>query len=529
MISRSQAVRFLQQASFGGTPDEVAALESSNIETWITEQLARPQTVSHLARTESVPGQNVQHSIWQGYLSEPDQLRKRWSYALSQIFVVGVRGIGNSYIAAYADILEQHGFGTYRNLIEKITYSTAMSKWLTYDGNRRAGAYRNNVPDENYAREIMQLFSIGLWQLNPDGTRTLDSNGEPIPAYTEDDVRGLARVFTGLRSVPLNGVFLDAAVPLDPDSQFAFYDHEIGEKRFLDTVIPARPDRGSAEPSITAALDALAAHPNTGPFLSRQLIQRLVTSNPSAAYVGRVAQVFADDGNGVRGNLGAVARASLVDPEARSTPGTEAGKLREPMLRFTTLTRALGVGSTGTPWPLRWTSDPATELGQTFYDSPSVFNFYRPGYVPPQTELAERGLTGPEFQIHDESSSIGWVNYTMRFIADAPQYYFLAHQPGQFTTRPTFDLDELVQFMAADVVSASNAGMLVDELIKRVCPDGLEPRFRSLAIDAVIGTVEPNYDLEDGNELQRRSSVHRDRVAAALMIIAVSPDFLHER
>ena len=172
------------------------------------------------------PARSCSTRSGRGYLSEPDRLRKRWSYALSQIFVIGVRGVGNGRTAAYADILEQHAFGTYRNLIEKITYSVAMGKWLTYDGNRRAGAYRNNEPDENYAREIMQLFSIGLWKLNQDGTRTLDGNGQPIPAYDEDDVRGLARVFTGLKSDSEGDDFARFAQPFDPESEFALENHE---------------------------------------------------------------------------------------------------------------------------------------------------------------------------------------------------------------------------------------------------------------------------------------------------------------
>ena len=297
-----------------------------------------------------------------------------------------------------------------------------MGIYLSHRGNRKADYDAQGkplrVPDENYARELMQLFTIGLVQLHPDGTPKL-KDGQPQPTYTQDDVSQLARVFTGWDLARPTGA--DAAERLRLPMQHIAARHSPEEKRFLGVLIPARTDGPT---SLRIALDALFQHPNVGPFIGRQLIQRLVTSNPSPAYVARVAARFDNDGTGVRGNLRAVTEQVLRDPEARSPlnitqPAPSWGKLREPVLRFTQMARAFGIQSSGPLWRIGDLSDPARELGQSPLRAPSVFNFYRPGYVPPHTSLATAQLVAPEFQITTDTSVPGIVNTLQAFMKSA--------------------------------------------------------------------------------------------------------------
>jgi uncharacterized protein (DUF1800 family) len=319
--------------------------------------------------------------------------------------------------AAYLDVLEQHAFGNYRDLLEAVSLNPAMGYYLSHRGNRKAD-YPNNdttrpptrVPDENYAREVMQLFSIGLYALNADGTLRLEG-GLPVETYGEDDVRGLARVFTGWDWIART----NPDWPRTPMAHTASR-HSLEEKRFLGTTIPAGTDGPT---SLRIALDALFNHPNTAPFISQQLIQRLVTSNPSPAYIARVSAAFADNGQGVRGDLRAVIDAVLRDAEAMAPgnitqPAATWGKLREPVLRYTTFARNFGATFGGELWRIGDLSDPAGQLGQSPLHSPSVFNFYRPGYVPPNTSIARASLVAPEFQITTDTSLPGYVNFMQR-------------------------------------------------------------------------------------------------------------------
>ena len=373
---------------------------------------------------------SAHRGYWRGVLSEPDQLRRRVGYALSQILVASSNDLGQSTIAHYMDLLEQHAFGTFRELLEAVSRSQAMGEYLTFVNNRKADPRRGRVPDENYAREVMQLFTIGLWELEPDGTRRL-AGGQPIPSYDQDDIAGLARVFTGWRR-PDDETPARYSLPMVMREQ----DHEPGAKSFLGTTIP--PDT-LGEDSLVMALDTLAAHDNVGPFIGRQLIQRLVTSNPSPAYIRRVSETFADNGSGVRGDLGAVVRAVLLDDEAwRADQPATFGKLREPVLRFTVVARALDITSSDDDnWSFDNTRDSATSLGQLPFASPSVFNFYRPGYVAPQTPLSDLDLVAPEFQIVDETSAIGWVNWLGDYLRN-PRGHRRTTSPSSWRSPTTF-------------------------------------------------------------------------------------------
>lgn len=528
-IGRADAVRFLQRASFGGTPDEVDRIQTIGIDAWIVEQLSLQPSETHHQRRLADTRFNA--SIWQSYLSDPDQLRKRIAYALSQIMVVSRYEVSDAHVAVYADLLEEHCFGTYRELIEAVTRSVAMGEYLTYNRNRRADDRRGTVPDENYAREVLQLFSIGLWELNDDGTRRTDGAGDPIPTYDTDDILGLARVFTGFEAPSIDDDNSRYQLPMRSDSEFTARHHETGEKRFLGTIIPAS-DTRTLDESLAVALDTLADHHNVGPFLSHQLIQRLVTSNPSAQFVGRIAATFADDGNGQRGNLAAVVQAILTDDEAwQSNPPDTFGKLREPVLRFTTVARALGVSTSHLPWPLDDLGDAATELGQHPFTPPSVFNFYRPGFVPPQSSLGDAGLTAPEMQIANETTAIGWVNYVARFLLRPPGRTIDRGTPSEYRIQVGFELDDLIATIATKALSNIAAGELIDELAARLCPDGVSPALRSVMVRRIADIEDDNYDAArtEDYHVRRRDYVHRDRVVGATMMLLASTDFLWER
>ncbi len=428
-ISAPEAVRFLSQASFGATDAAVGDLLAGTYGGWIEAQFAQPQTL-HRAYLESVidpaqPQQNyrdfVLDSFWRQAITGADQLRQRVAFALSEIFVVSqVTGAINQRprgLADYLDMLGRDGFGSFRTLLERVSLHPVMGLYLSHLRNQKEDPASGRVPDENYAREVMQLFTIGLYQLHADGTYRLDGNGQRIPTYGNDDVLGLARVFTGWSwagpdtgNQRFFGGVADPDRDVKPMQGYPQY-HSNAEKRFLGVTIPA--GTGPTD-SLRIALDALAGHPNVGPFFGRQLIQRLVTSNPSPAYVGRVTAVFDDNGRGVRGDLKAVLRAVLLDAEARSASALadpQFGKLREPVLRLAAWARAFRATSASGGWRIRNTSDASTQLGQTPLRSSSVFNFFRPGYVPPNTSIAAAGLVAPEFQITGESSVAGYLNY----------------------------------------------------------------------------------------------------------------------
>ncbi|MEM1334643.1 MAG: DUF1800 family protein, partial [Actinomycetota bacterium] len=320
------------------------------------------------------------------------------------------------------------------------------------------------------------------------------------------------------------------AVPMRSVSDFADRWHERGEKRFLGAVVPAS-DTRTLDESLAIALDTLDAHPNTPPFISMQLIQRLVTSNPSPGYVERVVSVWEDDGSGVRGHLGAVVRAILTDDEAWLTdPDETQGKLREPVLRFTCAIRSLRVSSSHRPWIIHSLANAADRLGQQPYASNSVFNFYRPGYVPPQTDIGEAGLAAPEFQIHNETAAIGWVNYLQQFLFRPPGRTYDGGQPTEYRSQIGFALDDLIALVDVAEPSEAEAGMLVDELAARLCPLGLSPAVRELIVRRVRQVVDSAWEHRNPEHQERtRNRVRADRVLGATVLIVASTDFLIER
>lgn len=431
--SPRDAARFLSQASLGYSRADLDALLRGNSYTdWLQAQFTMPRSSSHYdwlqakgygAETNRNNAQGLDNSLWRKLIASPDALRQRVVLALSELCVVSVLGINapwRQFMAGhYWDVLEANAFGNYRQLLSDISLSPAMGFYLTYRGNAKANTATGSEPDENYARELMQLFTIGLVQLQPDGSVQTGANGQPLETYRQADVSGLARVFTGW-DIDTSGY----ASPYPPDvvrrpMVQAGNRYESGAKTFLGSTIAA--GTGALD-ALNSALDTLFNHPNLPLFVGRQMIQRLVTSNPSAAYVARVAAAFSNNGQGVRGDMQALWRAILLAPEARdaqSATGPSFGKLREPVQRLLNWARAYQLTSVSDNWALGDLSDPGTRLGQSPLHSPSVFNFFRPGYVPPNTALAAQGLVAPEFQITTEVSVAGYVNFMQQALANS--------------------------------------------------------------------------------------------------------------
>ena len=445
-VSAAQASRFLTQATFGPTDSDIAAVQSSGISGWIDSQITAPQASSVTFMTNqlvamkatnpnaSVGSYQFFDSFWQQAATAPDPLRERVKLALSEQFVVSFQfsTVDAMGMGSYWDMLGTNAFGNFRTLLEGVTLHPQMGRYLTYLGNQKENLATGQHPDENYAREVMQLMTIGLWQLNQDGTQKLDSAGHPIPTYTHDDIAGLAKVFTGLSfysPAPTNSTFYGGNKDTNAETKPMIYYpafHSVSEKDFLGVVIPASTTPDPAG-DVKIALDTLFNHPNTAPFVSKSLIQRLVTSNPSPAYVSRVAGVFINNGKGVRGDMAAVVKAVLTDPEARDdtvSASATFGKLREPVVRMANWMRAFGAASTSGTWGVGDTSA-ATSLAQAPLDAPSVFNFWRPGYVSSNSKLGAAGLVGPEFQVVDEVSVAGYVNTLSSAVS-----YGIGYAPG---------------------------------------------------------------------------------------------------
>ena len=441
------------RATFGMTYDQIVEMAEQGLDEWLDEQLDMECTplgrwekrlfdmyeagefdefveVMDLELDQDDPAWDVVHrfgpfdtSWYMTVANAPDQLCQRVAWALSQIFAAHTHSIPNLPYAhtSYYDILLEHALGSYRELVEDVTYSSHMGEILGHLNNSRSRSDRNRIPDESFARELMQLFSIGLLELDLDGTSRTDSLGEPISSYDRDDVANLARVMTGLGFGGEHARFdNDWTNEWDLPMVMFNWHHDKDEKVILDTVISAGQD-GRAD--IDEALDAIHEHPNVGPFIGRQLIQRLVTSNPEPEYVRRVAEAFNDDGRGARGNLRHVVKTILTDPEANEPRRPERfGKLREPVIRVMNLHRM---------FPMELVGEDTRGLTEPFYapdflgvgnqrplDAPSVFNFYSP-FHSPKGDLSENGLVAPEFQIFDMLTSIRLSNILWdRLISD---------------------------------------------------------------------------------------------------------------
>jgi uncharacterized protein (DUF1800 family) len=508
----AEAARFLAQASMGADHAQIDRLMAIGYGPWLDEQMALPQSMSRcdwlVSKGYDQAGTNNSYKngytgfdacAWRKLLSSPDTLRQRVTLALSEILVVAVGGLSGGWKAFsgahYLDLLEDNAFGNYRTLLQQVSTSPAMGEYLTFRGNVKYNAKTGALPDENYARELMQLFTIGLVQLNMDGSPKL-VNGKPQETYTLDDITGLARIFTGWDWDQTTTATSTPDFQRRPMVQIGTR-HETGVSKFLGSTVPAGQDGPT---SLNTALDIIFAHPNVAPFVSRQLIQRLVTSNPSPSYVQRVATVFQDDGHGARGNLNAVIKAILLDDEARNPSNLASstfGKLREPILRLTQWARAFGATSPSDAWGVGDTSDPGTRLGQSPLRSPTVFNFFRPGYVPPNSAIANAALVAPEFQLTNESSVVGYLNFMQTLISSG--------------------VNDVKADYTAWLAMADNAQALLDDIALLMAAGQLN--------SATVSTIKSAIDsMPSGTPTARNN-----RVYATLLMVMATPEFLIQK
>jgi uncharacterized protein (DUF1800 family) len=517
------AYRFLEQATFGPKQadiDHLIALGESPdaYALWIDEQMAMPPSlllpVLQAKAASGVTGASGLNLARQdGWLRTtvvgPDQLRQRVAFALSEIMVVSQRGALSTMpygLASYYDVLVLDAFGNFRQLMEHVTLQPAMGVYLSMLGNQKPNEDLNIRPDENYARELMQLFTIGLVQLNPDGSVKTDESGAPIPTYDQSVVEGFANVFTGWNYTGATTFANAKRTKANQSQPMKAYpeQHSTSAKRLLDypgVALPELPAGQTPAQDLADALDNVFNHPNVGPFIARRLIQRLVTSNPSPEYLSRVAEVFNDDGTGQRGNLGAVVRAILLDVEAR--PDAEAatdvtGKVKEPLLRLIQLWRAYNASA---PSGLYRLVDADLKYGQGHLLSPSVFNFFTPDYAP-QGEISERGLTAPEMQIATEYLNTQVTNF------------FYTQVVSRNSTMTGFGKDIVLINIAEEVALAADVDVLVARLSDKLLGGRISTSLAAEARAAALRFPATKPGL---------------RVADAMYLIVTSPQFAAQR
>lgn len=538
--SDTEAARFLQQAQFSSTRAEISAVRAEGFPMWLARQYQQPLRSSGWdwmqARGYGAIDTNsyffntypADFMIWAQLLSGPDMMRKRCALALSEFFVTSMTSAEFTWrshaYASWWDMLVRNAFGNFRQLLEDVTLHPAMGWFLNTKGNQKENTATGRVPDENYAREVMQLFTIGLVQLNQDGTpRT--SGGVPLESYVQDDVTNLARAFTGWdfdtsdgvrHTVPGQSYTIESSAFARKPMSLRESRHSTLEARFLGAVIPAGTPGREA---LRIAMDTLFNHPNVGPFFARQMIQRLVTSNPSPAYVARVAAKFNDNGKGVRGDLTAVWTAILLDEEARGA-GTltnpNHGKLREPMLRFIQWARTFSVTSAAGSWKIFDLGNAGTQLGQSPLRAPSVFNFFRPGYVPPGTALSPSGATAPEFQLVNETSVGGYLNFMQGVIERGincpnPGVPYAAYNNYVYDVKANYG-NELALVM--------NASALVNHLDLVLTAGQLSAGTKATMVTALEGTP-----LTASSSADARNR----RVWAAIFMVMASPEYLIQK
>jgi uncharacterized protein (DUF1800 family) len=538
----TDAARFLDQATFGATDQDIHTLSQIGYTAWLNQQFSAPQTLHEPAVEAALILNNppcatndvkcnaalfvqnngdetyLQSTFWQQALTGNDQLRQRVKYALSEQFVISstnpaVQNMPRG-MAAYLDLLGADAFGNFRQLLQDVTLNPMMGQFLSVLANDKGDATRD--PDENYSREVMQLLTIGLYQLNPDGTQKLDTSGNPIPTFSNLDVMGLAKVFTGFSwNVPGNTsdtawsnccMYVGPGIGEDilPMQSYPSH-HSTDEKDFLGVTIPAS---ANSDPvgDLKIALDTLFNHPNAPPFFSKQLIQHLVTSNPSPAYVARVAAIFANNGSGVRGDMKAIIQAILTDDEARNSANAAAnpqyGKIREPLIRYTEWARAFTAQSRNAAFNLGSTEDPIFALGQMTLRSPSVFNWFAPGYVPPATSISAAGLVAPEMEIIDVSTVVGYLNYMQSAIA------------GTTNSGPDVFSND-----SAELALAATPNQLVDRLNLLLMAGEMDTTLQGQIIAAVNAIAIPT-----GNQAAINAAL-LTRVETAIYLTMAAPSY----
>jgi uncharacterized protein (DUF1800 family) len=533
--SAKSAARFLIQASYGpnssltpnALPPNVEALMNQGFPAWIEQQFTlplgylQPYADWRIATNQSLYFHDKPAAYWNRILGNrihpgaplvttPDHLRQRMAFALSQIFVISDKEDGLMLMPQamlnYYDIFIRHGFGNYRDCLRDIAIHPIMGRYLSHLKNRKPDPAANIYPDENFAREVMQLFSIGLWELNPDGTEKLGPDGQHIATYNNTTISNFARVFTGLSygDAADNNFDYGGSNHMIPMKGFDSH-HDLDPKTLLNGVtLPSRNPTTSGIATmldVEAAIDNLFNHPNTAPFISKQLIQRFVTSNPTPAYVGRVSAAFANNGSGVRGDFKAVLRAILLDVEARnpaSTPVQSAGKLREPYLQTANLAMATRTNTPNGIYELNYLDE---ELAQQILSAPSVFNFFRPGFSP-AGPISDQGLVAPEFQIVNSITVLARANYFNKAMSDG----FRKWSSSEESKNTRADL-------SPEIALAGDPDALLRRLNLSLAAGLLSPTELQIireAITRIDSSVAGNWQLE--------------RVRAAIWLIINSPE-----
>lgn len=529
VITDADAAKLLTQSSFGVTDAEIELVKSQGYATYLQNQLGMTSS-SHLTYldnrlaqlrltnpTASLSANQFYESFWLYSATGQAQLRERVKLALSEIFVISlvdanidVRGAGSYY-----DMLGANAFGNYRTLLEQVALHPMMGVYLTHLANQKEDAATGRTPDENFAREVMQLMSIGVQELNTDGTVRRDANGAVIPTYTPADISNLARVFTGFSwyaATPTNSTFFGGSRNNDsyvrPMILYPQY-HSTSAKTFLGVTLPAGSTDGNAE--LRVALDTIFNNVNVPPFVCKQLIQRLVTSNPSPAYVGRCSAAFINNGQGVRGDLARVIYNILMDTEARdinSASSATFGKVREPVIRMTNWMRAFGATSVSGNYLLNSTSA-NTSLGQSALASPSVFNFFRPGYVPPNTRLGAQNLLAPEFQIVDEVTVAGYANTMQTAIGT-----------GIGTS------NDVRSAYTREIAIAADANALADRMNRMLLYGQMSSSLRARIVESVNSVAVP---AATGTNQATIDTALLNRSKLAVYMTMVSPEYLVQR
>jgi uncharacterized protein (DUF1800 family) len=527
----NEASRFLYQATFGPTEKSAQSAIDLGFEGWIEQQKTIPPS-NVLMQADSFakvlynfyiaagedpddvsdqPGwQHFRYAWWNSAINGKDQLRQRMAYTLSQIFVISDQTDLGGYargMASYHDMLAKNAFGNYRDLLLDVTLHPCMGFYLSHLNNPKEIPEENIHPDQNYAREIMQLFSIGLYELNEDGSRKVDANGNNIPTYDNEDIAELAKVFTGLGiGTPLDSMDLYFGRGLygsDNTKPMKMYEewHQLGEKKLIQNI--TIPDGQDGMKDIEDAIDMLFNHPNTPPFICRQLIQRFVTSNPSPEYIARVVSVFKNDGSGERGNLYAVLKAILLDEEARScnyVQNNASGKMSEPVLRYSNFLRTFPVSGSS-----KYFFNHAYNFQQATYQHPysaqSVFNFYPPDYSP-NGVINDMGLVAPEFKLLNSLTVLdfanvvfGWTYYEYSMNNWENDYFYSASNASKL-----FE-------------SAHDDNVLVNHIDQLFMHGSMSPEVRN-TIKTAIKDIDPT--LEGA----------KNKINMALYLALISPDFI---
>ena len=536
--SEQEASRFLAQATLGADRELIQQVTERGIEAWIDAQFALPQSgiLAYLRQNlfdesqipEMVPRRELfRFAMWNAIVKGRDLLRQRVALALSEIFVISTE-VDEIYDAAngvanWYDMLLRNAFGNFRDLLEEVTYSPIMGHYLSHASNRKTSLVDNRFPDENYAREIMQLFTIGLFLLNEDGSLLLDGKNQPIPTYDNRHITEFAKVFTGLTYDIADDPHIDWAASFGDGRLNAHTatrpmvmwdeEHEPGPKTLLQGYTLPAGQSGALD--IAAALDHLFEHPNVAPFIGRRLIQRLVKSNPSPAYIARVTAAFNDNGAGVRGDMQAVVKAILLDEEARDPiylSDPQNGKLREPFMRFTQLVRAFHFSN---PQDKFWDEGGGVEpeLGQYMFNAPSVFNFFSPDYRPPGP-IGDAGLTAPEFQLLNSYTAISTINYW--YSALEWEYLISPPAPGVTFRGQSYDIQQPLPDLSYELTLLSDIDALLDHLDLLLTYGTLSTAMRRIIRTALEGAA-----ADAGNTQEEQLSI----VRFAIYLFMICPEY----